>query len=349
MVAWPRQDHRVSELLLPRHYGSVPTVFGAPPIESDADLAKADVVFFGIPWQAPVPDSRIGAAGANYFGTNLTPQTFRTNSVKYGGYLPERDIDVFAALRVADYGDAAIDPDLKVTFQAVAATVERIARAGAIPVTCGGNSGPSTYAVVQGVAAAAGGPVAVFNFDAHGDNQRGEIEDDDPKLPPWGGTWARRIMDLPNVDPARYVHFGLRGPRNNAGTFERFTEKGVRREHLYTFDDIHRARRQGFEAWAADTVAPVMEGAAKAWIVIDPDCLDMAVCPDFGDEPLGMYAEEACWAAYQIGRAAGRERLGGIALTALPFAAMTLHWIMMYFVLYALAGALQSNPAPTAS
>lgn len=339
---WPRPDNRVSELLLPRHYGSVPTVFGSPPVGSEAELANFDVVFLGIPWQAPVPDSRIGAAGANYFGTNLTPQTFRTNSVKYGGYLPERDIDVFAALRVGDFGDVVIDRDLKVTFQTIADSVEKIVRAGAIPITCGGNSGPSTYAVLQGVAAT-GGPVAVFNFDAHSDNWPGEIEDDDPALPPWGATWARRIMDLPGVDPARYLHFGLRGPRNNAGTFNRFIEKGVRREHIYTFDDIQRARRSGFEEWAASKVAPVLDGAAKAWIVIDPDCLDMSVCPDFGDEPLGMYPEEICWAAYQIGKIAGRERLGGVALTALPFAAMTLHWIAMYIVIYALAGALQNE------
>jgi len=341
--SWPRQGLQVSQMLLPRHYGSVPTLFGAPSAPSVDDLGGADVAFLGIPWQAPVPDSRIGAAGANYFGTNLTPHTFRTNSVKYNGYLPERDVDVFAALRLVDCGDVAIDPDLQVTFETVATAVEKIARAGAIPVTCGGNSGPSTYAVVKGVAAAADGPVAVINFDAHGDNQAGEIADDDPKLPPWGGTWARRIHDLPGVDPARYLHIGLRGPRNNAGTIERFLEKGVRREHIYTYTDVVKARRAGFEEWAASVVTPVIEGAAKAWIVIDPDSLDMSVCPEFGDEPLGLYPEEICWAAYQVGKAAGRERFGGVALTAIPFAAMTMHWIMQYIVIYALAGVVQSD------
>lgn len=341
--SWPRQGHQVSQLLLPRHYGSVPTLFGAPRAESVEDLDGADAAFLGIPWQAPVPDSRIGAAGANYFGTNLTPHTFRTNSVKYNGALPERDVDVFAALALRDCGDVAIDADLARTFATVASAVERIVRAGAIPITCGGNSGPSTYSVVKGVAAAADGPVAVFNFDAHGDNHSGAIEDDDPQLPPWGGTWALRIHDLPNVDPRRYLHFGLRGPRNDGGTIQRFIDKGVKREHLLTYTDIVRARRQGFEPWAADVIAPALDGAAKAWIVIDPDVLDMSVCPEFGDEPLGMYPEELCWAAYQIGKATGRRRLGGIALTAIPFAAMTMHWIMMYALLYALAGVVHSE------
>lgn len=340
-VSWPRQGLQVSQLLLPRHYGSVPTLFGAPPADSLADAADADVAFLGIPWQAPVPDSRIGAAGANYFGTSLTPQTFRTNSVKYNGYLPERDIDVFATLRLVDCGDVAIHPNLQRTFETIADTVEQLTRAGVIPVTCGGNSGPATYAVLQGIAAA-GGPVAVINFDAHGDNQAGEIEDDDPKLPPWGGTWARRIQDLPGVDPGRYLHLGLRGPRNNAGTIARFLEKGVRREHLFTYDDIVKARRAGFEGWVARTIVPVLAGATRAWIVIDPDVLDMSVCPEFGDEPLGLYPEELCWAAYQIGKATGRQRFGGVAFTALPFAAMTMHWIMQYVLIYALAGVVRS-------
>jgi arginase family enzyme len=329
--------------LLPRHYGSVPTLFGAPAPESGTELGKADVAFMGIPWQAPVPDSRIGAAGASYFGTNLTPQTFRTNSVKYGGYLPERDVDVFAALRFVDYGDVPIDQDLTATFQNVASAVERVVRSGAIALTCGGNSGPSTYGVLEGIAAAAYGPVAVFNFDAHGDNLGGEIEADDPKQPPWGGTWARRIHDLPRVDPTRYLHFGLRGPRNDAGTFDRFVEKGVDRDHIFTYEHIVGARRSGFEQWAEQVVAPVLDGADGAWIVIDPAVLDMSVSPEFGDEPLGMYPEELCWAAYRIGKAAGRGRLKGISLTAIPFAAMTVHWVMMYVLLYALAGVVQSD------
>ena len=37
----------------------------------------------------------------------------------------------------------------------------KIVRAGAMPVTLGGNSGPSTYAVIQGVSAAADGLVDV--------------------------------------------------------------------------------------------------------------------------------------------------------------------------------------------
>ncbi len=42
-------------------------------------------------------------------------------------------------------------------------------------------------------------------------------------------------------------------------------------------------------------------------------------------------------------KAAGRRRLKGISFTALPFSAMTLHWIMMYVLMYALTGVLHSD------
>jgi agmatinase len=338
--SWPRRpSDPVVELQIPRHYGSVPTLFGSPRAADAADLAGADVVFLGVPWQAPVPDSRIGAAGANYFGTNMTPSTFRSNSIKYAGYLPELDVDVFERLRLVDYGDVEIAADHARTFENTGDRVREIVRAGAIPFTVGGNSGPATYGVLQAVAAEARGPVAVINFDAHHDNLTGEIADDDPLLPRWGGTWARRILDLPNVDPARYTHIGLRGPRNDGGVFQRFVDKGARREHIHTFWEIARARRSGYEEWVAGVVRPAIDGAARAWLAVDPDVLDLGQA-DFGDEPLGMYAHEVCWGAYEVGRAAGRERFGGITFMAMPFDAMKLHWVMQYVFLYAMAGVI---------
>src|SRR5262245_24318080 len=41
---WPRTiSDPVSQMLVPNWYGSVPTVFGSPPIESEADLANVDI------------------------------------------------------------------------------------------------------------------------------------------------------------------------------------------------------------------------------------------------------------------------------------------------------------------
>jgi hypothetical protein len=120
--------------------------------------------------------------------------------------------------------------------------------------------------------------------------------------------------------------------------FQRFLDKGARRENIYTFWQIAAARREGYPEWIASVLAGSIDGAAKVWLAVDPDVLDMSVSQDFGDEPLGLHAEEVCWGAYEVGRAAGRERFGGIAFMAVPFDAMKLHWVLMYVFLYAMAG-----------
>ncbi len=338
---WPRRPtDPITQMLLPRIYGSTPTLFGAPLAETADDLRGADVAFLGVPWQAPKPDSRMGRAGANYEGTALAPAQFRANSVKYGGYLPELDVDVFEHLRLVDRGDAEIVRDMRRTLANVETEVAAIVEAGCHPVTCGGNAGPSTYPVLKAIAARAGGPTAVLNFDAHHDNQRGEWEEDDPRQPRWGSAWARRILTLPGVDPAQYHHVGLRGPRNDRETFVRFTERGVLRQHIYTYREIKQARRAGWDAWAEALAVEIARRAGKVWIAVDPDVLDLGSNPDFGDEPLGPTAGEVIELCYQVGRAVGRRKFGGIGFMALPHDAQALHSICFYILLYTLAGVI---------
>jgi arginase family enzyme len=336
---WPRRpSDPVVEMLVPYVYGSTPTLFGAPLAASREDLRVADAAFLGIPWRAPTPSSRVGRAAANYEGTLLSPGQFRTNSLKYGGYLPELDVNVFDLLRLVDRGDVDVVQDMEQTLRTVEDEVGAIVDAGCYPLTIGGNSGPSSYAVVKAIAARAGGPVAVLNLDAHGDNDRGEWQEDDPRRPRWGSTWARRILGLPGVDPERYFHVGLRGPRNDREVFVRFTELGVRREHIITYREIKQARREGFDGWAERFARRIADGAARVWIAVDPDVLNLGANPDFGDEPLGPTAEELIELVYQVGRAAGRRRFGGISFMAVPHDAQALHAILTYMLLYTLAG-----------
>lgn len=211
---WPRRpSDPIVDLLVPYVYGSTPTLFGAPLAASREDLRGADAAFLGIPWRAPTPSSRVGRAAANYEGTLLTPGQFRTNSLKYGGYLPELDVDVFERLKIVDRGDVDVVSDMGRTLHAVEDEVGAIVDAGCYPLTIGGNSGPSSYAVLKAIAARADGPVAVLNLDAHGDNDCGEWQEDDPRRPRSGGTWARRILGLPGGGPRAVLP---RGPARAA-------------------------------------------------------------------------------------------------------------------------------------
>ncbi len=325
-----------------RLYGGTPTLYGVPLAEKPADLRGTDVVFLGIPWQAPSPESWLGGVMPNY-DTLLTPSTFRQNAYIHSGYLPELDLDVFEHLSIVDYGNVDVTSDMAQTLANVEAKVNDILAAGALPITVGGNAGPSTYPVLKAVAARAGGPTAVLNFDAHHDNERGEWQEDDPRQPRWGSTWSRRILGLPGVDPARYRHVGLRGPINDRDTFERFTERGVKREHIYTARELKAARRSGFERWADDLAARLVDGASKVWIGVDPDVLDIGSNPDFATDPFGLTADEIIELAYRVGLAAGREKFGGIGFMALPYGARAIHFICLYALLYALAGVVSHN------
>lgn len=333
-----RPSDPILEMKIPRVYGSTPTLFGAPMATSADQLSDADIAFLGIPWRAPTPDTRIGRAGANYEGTLMTPSMFRSSAIKYGGYLPELDLDVFDHFRFVDRGDMAIAGEMAQLLSDVETEISAMLDAGCIPVTIGGNSGPSTYGVLKPIAARSGGSTAVVNFDAHHDNQRGEWTEDDPTMPRWGSTWARRILTLDGVDPSKYYHVGLRGPRNDRETFQRFEERGVKRENIFTYREIKAARRNGFDEWAETTARQITDGASKVWITIDPDVFDLSSNPDFGDEPLGPRAEEVIELAYQIGRAAGREKFAGFSISATPYDAQTLHAILVYMLLYTLAG-----------
>ena len=344
---WPPESGPIYDLKLPRWYGNVPTLFGSPFAEKPIDLEGADAVFVGIPWQGPVPDNRAGVA-ADMFGTFNTPEALRSNSIKYKGYLPELDVDVFRHLAFKDYGNVDfITKDLRATFGNVEKMIGEVVKAGAIPITIGGNSGIASSPVAKAIADNVDGPVAVVNFDAHGDNQETTLEDDfNFRKPAISSGWALRILEYTGVSPQHYQIIGLRGPRNDAGTIPRFVDRGVPRENIYTFAEIKKARQSaldGFDQLAIDIAKKATEGAASVWLAIDLDVMDMSVCPRFGDEPLGIFVDELVSACYEVGKAAGRARLAGISFMAVPPFAAEMQWIAIYSILHTLAGVIHAG------
>lgn len=327
----------------PVYYGSVPSMFGKPISEGPEELKAFDIAYLGIPWSAP-PSAGRSASIAQFAGTTLTPNSMRTNSVKYGGYLPELDIDVFESLGFTDYGNVDISFDVKESWAQIERKVADIVASGCMAFTMGGNGGGASFPVLKAIANATPGKVAVVNFDAHGDNYvETEEERFSKRNPRWGSSWARRILDdIPNVDPELYTHIGLRGPRNDSKVKQRFYDLGVPRGNILTYADIKASRRGSLEE-LGKAVAARTAGAEKVWIAVDPDVLDMSVSPQFGDEPLGITVDEFVHIAFEVGRAAGRDRFAGISFMATPYEAHTIHWIEIYAALYAFAGVIAST------
>lgn len=186
--------------------------------------------------------------------------------------------------------------------------------------------------------------MGVLNFDAQGDNAASTPEERAAQQN-WPPTWALRIFDLPNVPPAHFTHVGLRGPRNDPGVMQRFLDVGVPRDNLYTYADLKRGRRSDLEAFCCQAAARALDGAARLWVAVDQNVLNMGVSLDHGDDPLGLTVEELCEIVYQAGLQGGRQRFAGLSIMAVPPGATTLHWIMAYTLLHGLAGVVHSATA----
>src|SRR5690348_8529454 len=84
----------------------VPSFMAVPLATGPQELCGADVAILGIPVGAQASPGRDPNEWSQY---GWAPADVRRFSLSYGGYIPERDVDVFEHLRVVDYGDVDID------------------------------------------------------------------------------------------------------------------------------------------------------------------------------------------------------------------------------------------------
>src|SRR6185437_11622422 len=144
-----------------------------------------DVVILGAPFDG----------GTSYrAGTRFGPQAIRmTDYLPHDGSRPSLALrtDGLADLKVYDAGDVEMySGDIEVALPALEAAVEKVARAGAIPVVLGGDHSIA-FPDAKGVANVLGhGRVSMIHFDAHADT--GDIE--------FGSLWGhgqpmRRLIE----------------------------------------------------------------------------------------------------------------------------------------------------------
>src|SRR5207244_2303748 len=170
--------------------------FGALPYTEDPlELVGVDVAIVGAPTDDLVSDRP---------GARFGPRAIRAASCPAGPHL-EAKIDAFAALRMVDFGDAAVLPaDAKRTHAAIEATVGQVLDANAIPIGLGGDHSIAEPDIRA--CAAKHGPVGLIHFDTHTDTgtQVFGVELSH-------GTPMYRLVEAEHVAPQRYVQIGLRG------------------------------------------------------------------------------------------------------------------------------------------
>ena len=258
-------------------YAGLLTYAGMPYTQDPAELAGVDVAVVGAPTDDLVSDRP---------GTRFGPRAIRAASCPPGPHLEAR-IDAFAALRVVDFGDAAVLPaDPVRTHEQIERTVGQVVAAGAIPVVLGGDHSitePDVRAV-----AAKHGSVGLVHFDTHTDTGT-EVFDVELSH----GTPMYRLVRDGHVAGNRYVQIGLRGYWPGEAEFAWQRENGI------TSFFMHDVRELGVREVVGRTVAAVGDG--PVFLTVDVDVLDPAFAPGTGTpEPGGMTSADLLWACREL-------------------------------------------------
>jgi agmatinase len=321
---------RFQKLLVPTVYGDVPTFLGAPLARSKKDLRTADAAFLGMPSQGA--EMLVGReVGINMMDT----MRLRKASLKYGGYLPELDLDVFAKIKLVDCGDVpgfypATQENRKQYFKLAEDSISGILQTGCIPLTIGSHP----YLVAKSINRLGGG-LGIIHLDAHADNM--EVHEGGK----WSlACWVARVAELKGVNMKNFVQIGMRGPRNFKEQMVWYRKKGAT---VFTSAEIGE---KGIEEVTEEAIEIASDGAEHLFLNLDLDVLDLGAAPGL-DEPLGITIADLLKITHEVGkkrvRAFNVEWIPTPAWEPYQLPAWPLYWITTWAILYLLAGVALSK------
>jgi agmatinase len=262
-----------------QQFGPDFTFLGVPACDlaEPESFADADVVILGAPFDG---------------GTSHRPGArFGPMAIRMSDYLPHDGsrpslalrTDGLRDLRVVDAGDVEMySGDIEVALPALEAEVEKVARAGAIPVTLGGDHSVA-YPDAKGVANVLGhGRVSMIHFDAHadtGDIQFGSL---------WGhGQPMRRLIESGALRGDRFLQVGLRGYWPPPDTLDWMAAQRMR---SYEITEIGR---RGLDDCLTEAFAIATDECDGVFLSVDIDVCDPGHAPGTGTpEPGGLTARQ---------------------------------------------------------
>jgi agmatinase len=261
--------------------------FAGVPARPLTDIDKAGVVILGAPFDW----------GTSYrAGARFGPKAIReADYLGFDGFRPHipTGIDPLGTLSVVDAGDVPVIPGaVEKSLDRIAASVETIARANAVPIVLGGDH-TITFANATGLARVAGsGRFALVHFDAHADTgatQYGQL---------YGhGTPMRRLIESGAVPGHRFVQIGLRGYWPDPETFAWMRDQQMR---YFTMSDI---TERGLPAVVDEAVGYAAADADGVFISVDIDVVDPGSAPGTGTpEPGGLTPRQILDTVRRLGR-----------------------------------------------
>ena len=260
-------------------YGPDITFLGVPrcDLDDESTYAGADVVVLGAPFDGGT---------SHRPGTRFGPQAIRmTDYLPHDGSRPSLALrtDALRDLRVVDAGDVEMySGDIEVALPALEAAVEKVARAGSVPVVLGGDHSIA-YPDAKGCANVLGhGRVSMIHFDAHADT--GDIE--------FGSLWGhgqpmRRLIESGALRGDRFLQVGLRGYWPEPATLDWMAAHGMR---SYEMSEIGS---RGLGACLTEAFAIATDECDAVFLSVDIDVVDPGHAPGTGTpEPGGLTARE---------------------------------------------------------
>lgn len=261
------------------------------PVEHD--FSKIDIALAGVPWDGGTTN-RAGARHGPREIRNMSSLIRRINHAS--GIAP------FALCRVADVGDAPVNPiSVPDSLDHIRTFYERIASAGAVPLSAGGDH-LVTLPIFRALAARR--PVGMVHFDAHSDTQDSYFGGERYTH----GTPFRRAVEEGLLDPKRTVQIGIRGSLYDAHDLDFAREAGMRIITIEEFYDL------GIDAVIAE--ARRVAGDGPTYVSFDVDGLDPVYAPGTGTPEIGGFTTHE--AQRMIRGLQGLDLVGGDVVEVAP-------------------------------
>ena len=257
-------------------FGVVRTYCGVPLAATREEVAAADVVVLGAPFDE----------GVSYRpGTRFGPSAVRTaEDVNATGDRPSVNagIDPLAELRIVDWGDIDVTAsDLPRSHDLLAEAVGVALAAGTLPVVIGGDHSLS-HAMLRALHDRYGADgYSVIHFDTHADTGL------DAEGEPPHGTPFRAAIEAGHLRGDAIYQIGLRGTWPGPELFQWMREQGMR---WAAMDDV---LDRGIGEVVREAVDHARAKAPVTYLTVDIDVLDPAFAPGTGTpEPGGLATRE---------------------------------------------------------
>lgn len=270
---------------LPLVYGDTPSFLGVDVLNLHSLKNGYDIIFTGVPWEGTI-------TWGSFTGCEFAPRVIRHSSARYGGFLPEYEIDLFDYLKIGDAGDVVINTnDPTETMKNVFLAMDRIYKNNSIPFVLGGDHS-FTPEIIKALAENSNGNIGVVHFDSHFDNIQRFGSDEFPRCGP-----IHRIAQIEKVRKSSIVHIGIRGPRNSPAQMEYARSMGAK---IFTSREI---RRRGIDVVIEDAINIAGEKTKHLFVTICSDCIDAAYNPGGPSDFNGLFPHELLSALYRLGQA----------------------------------------------